>query len=488
MNCPPDFPGVGMLTLAAGAIANSRQLLIKKGYPESACLYAAYVAPPGSVKTAPVKMLRTPFDARQAALIEEWKVELKAWEEADPKAGPRPVPQRIIVSDTTTETLKILLAQNPRGLMLLRNELAALLAGFNQYKGGVGNDKQFYMDNWDHNTIYVDRKSEKGWQGAPLIVRHPFCGLFGTIQPEVLPLLQGETRRGAPPPNDGWVDRFLFCFPDVFPQVGEQWREVDKDLLDPWRTAVHRLLELDAPMSVDEGGEIRPKLVGLTRAGKGVWEQFTKKMAEEMNREEFPGHLRGPFVKLRVYFARLGLVIHLLRFVCEEVTSPSVDGASMTRSARLISYFAEHARRVYARIHADHRVDQAWRVVRYLQRQVHEGAKGAEGGNVQWTVSRRNLHRGVWGGKRTAVCNSVQQMDQVIELLVTHNYLRAIDGEQKRSGPGRPPSSLFAINPAVFEASESAAAPPHPFAFSQAPGVAGEDSDGPVETPFDEGL
>jgi hypothetical protein len=78
-------------------------------------------------------------------------------------------------------------------------------------------------------------------------------------------------------------------------------------------------------------------------------------------------------------------------------------------------------------------------------------------------------------------------MDQVIELLVTHNYLRAIDREQKRSGPGRPPSSLFAINPVVFEACESTAVPPHPFGFSS-PDVAGEDADGPVETPFDEGL
>jgi hypothetical protein len=223
MNVPADFPGLTMLALAGGAVANARRLLIKKGYFEFTCTYATYVAPPGAAKSAVIKLLRIPFDERQAKLLADWKRELEEWKKTPPQErGPKPVPQRVVCQNTTTETLKILLDQNPRGLMMIRNELSGLVAGMNQYKGGRGDDRQFYLDTWDHTTIYNDRKSEKGLEGAPLCIRHPFTAIFGNIQPDVLPMMRGEGVRGMPPPNDGWLDRFLFCIPNPLPMVGRR--------------------------------------------------------------------------------------------------------------------------------------------------------------------------------------------------------------------------------------------------------------------------
>jgi hypothetical protein len=247
-------------------------------------------------------------------------------------------------------------------------------------------------------------------------------------------------------------------------------------LLQPWKDAIQKLLDLK--MVRDKNCiDWHPKLVGFTRAAKVAWERFTSELAKEMNKGDFPGHLRGPLVKLRVYGARLALIVQLLRVACGEVDCESVDGTSMTRAACLIEYFVAHTRRVYACVNADRRAPQARKVVRWLR-----NAKGSEAGDIQWIVSRRDIHRSIWGGTMT-----VREVDGVIDLLVDHHYLRPLDSGEKKPSPGRRPSPVYAINPAVFGNAES---PPEPFAQFAFSHNSGDDHDPgePVETPFDEDL
>jgi hypothetical protein len=48
---------------------------------------------------------------------------------------------RILLDDCTTEAMAGVLEQNPRGLVMVRDELAALVCGMNQYKSGKGHDR-----------------------------------------------------------------------------------------------------------------------------------------------------------------------------------------------------------------------------------------------------------------------------------------------------------------------------------------------------------
>ena len=70
MNVPPEFATVPLLTLAGGALANARHLAITSTHTQLPCLYAAYIAPPGAIKTPPLKLLRRPFDVVQARWLE----------------------------------------------------------------------------------------------------------------------------------------------------------------------------------------------------------------------------------------------------------------------------------------------------------------------------------------------------------------------------------------------------------------------------------
>src|SRR5262249_3460472 len=221
----------------------------------------------GTAKSGPPKMLRRPLDRAERRYLENWQAELKACEEADEEQrGRRPVPKRCLVSDTTTESLGVTLCENPRGVAMVRGELSGLLAGMNQYKGGRGHDRQVYLDLWDGEPLLIDRKSDRARQGGPLYVNGAFLAIFGTLQPDVLGRLRGETVRGAPPPDDGFVDRFLISFPRPLPAQGETWREVSGPALEAWAGVVEYLLGLR--MGEQPGEPPPPFYVHLTGGGK----------------------------------------------------------------------------------------------------------------------------------------------------------------------------------------------------------------------------
>jgi hypothetical protein len=230
LNVPLDLVALPLLALAGGALANARHVALTPTHTQPPCLYAGVISPPGGAKSPVLKLLRRPLDYAQKRYLDEWRQALAAWEqsEADDR-GPRPVPTRCIVSDITTESLGLVLSQNPRGVVLVKDELLSLVTGLNQYKGGKGSDRQVYLALWGGETITIDRKSDRSLHGAPLYVTEPFTAIVGGIQPDVLPRLRGEPTRGLPPPDDGFLDRFLFVYPKPLPAVGEEWREVSPE-------------------------------------------------------------------------------------------------------------------------------------------------------------------------------------------------------------------------------------------------------------------
>jgi hypothetical protein len=366
LNCPPDFVAVPALVVAGAAIGNSRRLAITQSHTQSACLFAFTVGDPGSGKSPVLEAAVEPLEQADWRYQEGWKEEVADWEKRDPKTrGARPVLRRCLVDDSTTEKLAAILEGNPRGLAMVRDELAALVCGMNQYKaGGRGHDRQVYLKLWASATILVDRKNNDS--AAPLRVRRPFVAIVGGIQPAVVGRLRGEAGRGQTPADDGLLDRFLPSFPAEVPAEKEQWKVVSKEARDGWRDVIDLLLGLDMERSA--AGDAEPRLVRLTACGRDAWVAFTEAHAAELNAEDFPPCLRGAWSKLRGYCCRLALVVHYLRWACQEVKDEDVDGESVRRAAALVAYFKSHTRKVYAAFDADPKVADARRVLRCLSR------------------------------------------------------------------------------------------------------------------------
>jgi hypothetical protein len=152
------------------------------------------------------------------------------------------------VSDTTPEALARVLAGNPRGVLIVRDELVAWLAGFGRYggsgSGAAASERALWIEVHGARTHIVDRV--KGSVRVP----HAAVSIVGTTQPSRLDslLLTGD--------DDGLASRFLWTWPEPIPPRRPRW-SADRDRLE--RALLH-LREL--PMGVDQG-EPQPTVLRL---------------------------------------------------------------------------------------------------------------------------------------------------------------------------------------------------------------------------------
>jgi hypothetical protein len=148
-----------LLSGLAAAIGNSRRIELKRGWTAPCVTRSAIVGESGAHKSPAVEIALRPLRERQHRAVLEprvnmkvfevdrarWKKELRTWERKGRSSDPPPeieprVCERTIVDDITTEALLTRLRDNPRGLLLVRNELAGWLGSFDRSSGGHGAD------------------------------------------------------------------------------------------------------------------------------------------------------------------------------------------------------------------------------------------------------------------------------------------------------------------------------------------------------------
>src|SRR5260370_5684154 len=114
--------------------------------------------------------------------MEEWK-SLPKEERGDKPEEPED-PPCWITSDATIEALGELLRDNPRGLLLARDELDAWFQSFARYRGkSGGSDRAQWLELHQAGTLRIDRLTR---ERKRLAVRRAAVSLTGTIQPGLL--------------------------------------------------------------------------------------------------------------------------------------------------------------------------------------------------------------------------------------------------------------------------------------------------------------
>jgi hypothetical protein len=361
IGCPPEFVALPMLVLLSSAIGNSRVLKLKAGWEESAAIYGAVIAEPGEKKTPATKVAMEPATKAQAALreahrqaMEDYKAEQREYEVqkkdahkqgyAAPEPPEEPRMGRTLVEDITVEALATVLEATPRGVVAYRDELSAWVRSMDQYRaGGKGADRQFYLSAWSNSYASVDRKS----RAQPLIMRRPFVGVYGAIQPGVLHEI-GDGR------EDGLLDRFLVSYPESVPS---EWTddEISDEARDGYAQLYEDLRELYMP--VDEYGDPEPVRIHFAPSAKELLKSAVNDLRREMYSPGFPARLKGPWSKLEAYLARLCLILAMARAVTEE-TGERVEDSDVVAAWVLVDYFKSMARRVYVDLHGENPLDK----------------------------------------------------------------------------------------------------------------------------------
>ena len=350
---PKDYLAMSMLTAMSAAIGNTHKVEHMEGWQEYCILFVALVGRPGANKSHPLSFAMQPlidFDAEQSAIFNEAMKRYGAAMELPPKeraangydtnpAEPRRI--RFTMQDVTPEAVHRILSENPRGLCLYADELAAWFKNFNRYNNG--SESEFWMSVFNHKVAMSDRKSSQ----SGVFIANPFLCVIGTIQPKVL----GELAAGNRNAN-GFMERFLFVVPDDQSKV--KWSSERKtpsfDIVAAWREIISKLT--DIVPTVDTNGNVIPENVQFAPEAFDRLVKWQNDYTDKCNAEESDTQT-AIASKLEIYAVRFCLLLAVADWATGAKKKKAIDTAVVERSILLTEYFRVTAAKVQGIIGED---------------------------------------------------------------------------------------------------------------------------------------
>jgi DNA polymerase-1 len=374
LGCDPAYLALPALSAAGALIGNSRILRLKRTWNEVAVIWTCIVGDSGTLKSPAVSAVLSPLYQLQKRLLKQFKVdlqqyqtELEAYNERKRKAKKeekeftqdppeRPHLIRVVTGDVTVEKLAQLLEENPKGLLVGRDELGGWLGSFKRYKGNTGgSDLPNWLEMSRAGTIQVDRKTG---DRPTIFVPYAAVSITGGIQPGAL--ARAITAEYL---EVGLIARILMAMP---PKMRKRWTEleIDPSLQESYANLLEKLRELQ--MDTGRDGEREPFLIRLTPEAKTIWVRFYDEWARVQANVE--GELAAAFSKLEGYAARLALVHHVVTNVGRnEDDCQPVEAASIEAGITLVQWFAYEVRRIYGSLTESEDARQTRRLIEFIR-------------------------------------------------------------------------------------------------------------------------
>jgi hypothetical protein len=339
----PDYLAPAILCATSAAIGRTRAFEIKRGTVQYGNLYFAAIGNPNSNKSAPMKFALSPVEQRDNENYQQYRLELAAYD--DESEEPKPTWKRSLVNDITVEALGVVHLDNPRGVTAFRDEISGFIESFNRYnKGG---DQEKFLEWWSYAPMKVDRLSRE-----PVYIPSPYISVCGTIQPGVL-----EKMTKGDGDKNGFIDRFLFTWPQGIKKPIWTDSEFPESLLNQYREGIENLLNLE--MEEQEGRiskkplKLRPTLEAKKRLFE-FYNDVNNKLCNSAENDQLAG-IHGKF---DTHTARLALLLQMLWFAFEGKRHDVIELDTIERAILITEYFREQSMKVYDRINRQTPVDR----------------------------------------------------------------------------------------------------------------------------------
>jgi hypothetical protein len=327
--CDLTYILLPLLAALASAIGNACRLRLKPGWDVPPIVWTVPIGESGSAKSPGWKLAMQPV----REIERELEYSFRSRKSSDDDA----IEERWTVTDTTVEALAPLLADNPRGLLLSRDELSGWLASFDQYRGRsrTSSDAAHWLSMYSGQSIRVDRKT-----GNPrsISVASAALSVCGTIQPGVLHRALGAEHR-----ENGMLARLLLVWP---PRQVRRWTDagIGREHIDAVRRVLERLRGIEPAR--DRYYEPFPVALKLTDDASRLFRQFFDANAEIL--ASATGDYAAAVSKLEELPARLALILQLARWAADDgVENDIVDADSMSAAITMTVWFRRETQRVY---------------------------------------------------------------------------------------------------------------------------------------------
>lgn len=436
LQCPPDYLAVSMLSAAGAVIGNSVGIFPyanDESWEVYPALWGGIVGDPGSKKSPALQHSHSPLQHldEQASIKysqdlnaydqakDQYEQALKSWNAkkstgAKPTAPVEPKRERYVVHDSTYQALGVILADNPRGVLALADELSGLLQSLDT--PGQEAARGFYLTGWSGTGGYSFDRVGRG-----SISLNRYClSVFGGFQPDRVKSYVQFSQRGNSK-NDGLLQRFqLLVWPDPLSTINFVDRLPNQSAIGKYHQAILNLPSLDKQAL--QGARRLPNGSQLLHFSPNAQQAFNAWFVQ--NEKMLSSGLLDPakqshFAKYRSLVPALALLFHLLDGhtgpVCENCLSSTLSFAK---------YLKKHAERIYASVSGHDHATVRMLAERLLDGQLPEG------------FTCRTLTLKGWSG----LANK-EQAQAAIDALVEYGWL--IETEIRSGGR---PTVKYALN------------------------------------------
>lgn len=254
------------------------------------------------------------------------------------------IERRYVTNDATIQKLAMLLTENLRGLLLLRDEVAGWVATFDN--PGHAEDRKFFLQSWQGRGPYsVDRVGR-----GTLHVPHLSLAVYGNIQPGPMADYVSQAQ-GTSAFNDGLLQRFqLTACLDELPAWENVDRPRDQAARDRAFGVFKSLADLDA---TQYGARLVDDIPTLPFApdAQELFDDYRDKLERRLRTDEelrANPALAAHLSKYRSLMPAMALLYHL----AEAAASGIFDTPVSLRAAQIgiawTEHLEPHARKLYA--------------------------------------------------------------------------------------------------------------------------------------------
>jgi hypothetical protein len=445
MACPPDFVAVPMLVGLASLAG--RHLAIRPqqqtDWEERANIWGLIVGRPGLMKSPAQSAALLPLRAMEGLAGEVYRDALKDHDHAlkvakirqraretkaakdlskNPEAAFQieaaeelapPRHERYVVNNLTYESAGVILAANPGGILLERDEIASLMRNLAQEEQAEA--RGFYLQSWSGGTYVFDRIGRGHIRIDDLRV-----SVIGGIQPGPLSRLIRDAHRNG---SDGLLERFVIAWPD---DPG-QWREVDRWPDNVAKTnakaAFERIQQLDTVLVGGEHSQLDGSgmpFLRLAPAARGLFVEWRVELEGQLRGASGGALMESALSKFRKHVPALALTLHL----AAGKTGP-VNLKSLAQALELADYFQAHAVRAYAS-----GIRPVVKAAKAVLAKIRSGA-------LEPQFTARKVYRSGWEG-----LTDRETVEAGLDVLLEHNWLL-----ESISSDGGRPTTLYSLLP-----------------------------------------
>lgn len=339
-----DFTAASFLTVFAAAMGNTWSVRFMTGWVSRPTIYMVLVGSPSCGKTPPLQQAVAPLlklDGEYDMIYCKEMETYRRWERMSAKQRERhslpeemKMPQRKchVVVDSTVEALIGALRDNPRGVLIYKDEIDSLLSNFNRYNGS---DEGYFLSLFSGTPFKYSRKSNN----EHIFLANPYCSIIGSTQPGRL----GEQFGGKRMMN-GFSSRFLKVYPEIDRMPSWNDTAMPDGVLEEWERIIRKVVAVTP--STDQEEKATSIELMFSQEAKLRVIQWKDEVNNKAYAETDSDAVRALCGKLETYLVRVCLVIQIMHGIFGESGMDEIEPKTAELAIRLTEYFRNMENRI----------------------------------------------------------------------------------------------------------------------------------------------